>query len=195
MRRGLVHALAWSLATGAAVTLSWWGVHTVLSGTVYDPPRALPLPAGTAIGAPASGDDPQTSSTLSPATAPPSAPATPKSTPSEARTPPTTPPATPSHRPTPTTEAPTTPPSDADPAAGAGSGVKTYTVDGGRVTFDLGETSAELVSATPASGWQMQVWKQPTWIRVTFTEGGRELSVFCLWHDSAPRVEIDDRRT
>lgn len=71
--------------------------------------------------------------------------------------------------------------------------MKSYPVDGGRVTFDLGETSAELVSATPASGWQMQVWKQPTWIRVTFTKDGRELSVFCLWHDSAPRVEIEDR--
>ncbi|AJF65338.1 hypothetical protein [Streptomyces vietnamensis] len=198
MRRGLVHALAWSLATGAAVTLSWWGVHTVLSGTVYDPPRALPLPAGGTIGAPASGDDPQTSATRSPATAPPSAPAAPKSTPSEARTPPTPPSATPSRRPTPTAEAPTTtPPPDAgtNPGSGADSGVKTYTVDGGRVTFDLGETSAELVSATPASGWQMQVWKQPTWIRVTFTEGGRELSVFCVWHDTAPRVEIDDRQT
>ena len=43
MQRGLVHALAWSLATGAAVTLSWFGVHTVMSGTAYDPPRALPI--------------------------------------------------------------------------------------------------------------------------------------------------------
>ncbi|MGW8765058.1 hypothetical protein ACWGN5_21395 [Streptomyces sp. NPDC055815] len=190
MRRGLVHALAWSLATGAAVTLSWWGVHTVLSGTVYDPPRALPLPAGTTIGTPASGGDPQTSSTARPGSTTPSAPATPKSTPSGPRTTPATPSATPSRRPTPTAEAPaTTPPPD------SGSGVQTYPVDGGRVTFDLGETSAELVSATPASGWQMQVWKQPTWIRVTFTRDGRELSVFCVWHDSAPRVEIDDRQT
>src|SRR3954466_11122152 len=48
MRRGLVHVLAWSLATGAAVTLSWWGVHTVMAGTAYDPPRALPVTAGDA---------------------------------------------------------------------------------------------------------------------------------------------------
>ncbi|MER5205899.1 hypothetical protein [Streptomyces sp. NPDC002825] len=186
MRRGLVHALAWSLATGAAVTLSWWGVHTVLSGTVYDPPLALPLPAGTTIGTPASGGDPQTSSTRRPETTPPAAP---KPSPSRARTTPATPSATPSRRPTPTAEAPaTTPP-------GSDSNVRTTTVDGGRVTFDLGETSAELVSATPASGWQMQVWKQPTWIRVTFTRDGRELSVFCVWHDSAPRVEIEDRQT
>ncbi|MFE9487378.1 hypothetical protein ACFYNF_13295 [Streptomyces sp. NPDC006641] len=31
------------LSAGAAVTLSWWGVHTVLSGNAYDPPRALPI--------------------------------------------------------------------------------------------------------------------------------------------------------
>ena len=27
--------LAWTLATGAAVTLSRWGVHTVMAGTAY----------------------------------------------------------------------------------------------------------------------------------------------------------------
>ncbi len=201
VRRGLVHALAWSLATGAAVTLSWWGVHTVLSGTVYDPPRALPLPVGTTEDAPAaSGSDPLTSSTHRPGT-PSSSPPSPRSTPSERRTTPAAPsssPASPpSDAPETTTAAPATntaPPATtgaSDPA----SSVKSYPVDGGRVTFDLGETSAELVSATPASGWQMQVWKQPTWIRVTFTKDGRELSVFCLWHDSAPRVEIEDRQT
>ncbi|MFE0653267.1 hypothetical protein ACFVZH_32335 [Streptomyces sp. NPDC059534] len=186
MRRGLVHALAWSLATGAAVTLSWWGVHTVLSGTVYDPPRALPLPAGGTIGAAASGSDPLTSSTRPPEPAASSAPATPTDIPS-------TGPATPSTRPS-RTPRPTTPP-PATTTPDSASRVQSYPVDGGRVTFDLGETSAELVSAIPASGWQMQVWKQPTWIRVTFTKDGRELSVFCLWHDTAPRVEIDDRQT
>ncbi|WP_328944532.1 hypothetical protein OG259_26530 [Streptomyces sp. NBC_00250] len=189
MRRGLVHALAWSLATGAAVTLSWWGVHTVLSGTVYDPPRALPLPAGSADEPVTAGSDPLTSSTRRPTTVEPSASVTSKPTPSGGRSTPSTPSATPSRQAQPTTQAPpaTTPPTD--------SNVKSYTVDGGRVTFDLGETSAELVSATPASGWQMQVWKQPSWIRVTFTADGRELSVFCVWHDTAPRVEIDDRAT
>ncbi|WP_432017592.1 hypothetical protein [Streptomyces hydrogenans] len=187
MRRGLVHALAWSLATGAAVTLSWWGVHTVLSGTVYDPPRALPLPAGspadlvpaeTAIG------DPVTSSTRRPSTTPPaSAPPSPSSSAPKAAAPPSSRPAAPTTTPAPTTTAP----------APGGSSVRSYPSDGGRVTFDLGETSAELVSASPASGWQMQVWKQPTWIRVTFTRDGREVSVFCLWHDSAPRVQIEER--
>ncbi|MFG2642817.1 hypothetical protein ACGFYP_17845 [Streptomyces sp. NPDC048370] len=175
MHRGLVHAMAWSLATGAAVTLSWWGVHTVLAGTVYDPPRALPIPAGTG------DDETRASSTRDPG---PSASATPSAGPST--TPPSSPSATPSRRPT-TAKPPATKPPE------SGGSVKSYAVDGGRVAFDLGETSAELVSATPSSGWQMQVWKQPTWIRVTFTKDGRELSVFCVWHDTAPRVEIEDR--
>ncbi|MEX0170141.1 hypothetical protein [Streptomyces sp. LMG1-1-1.1] len=194
MRRGLVHALAWSLATGAAVTLSWWGVHTVLSGTVYDPPRALPLPAGSSVGTAASGSDPLASSNRGPDAAEPSSPAAPAPTPSASRTTAATPSSRPSRDPRPSSAAPPTT-SAPGTGPGSGSGVQSYPVDGGRVTFDLGETSAELVSATPASGWQMQVWKQPTWIRVTFTKDGRELSVFCLWHDSAPRVEIEDRAT
>ncbi|MFD7976038.1 hypothetical protein [Streptomyces sp. NPDC059071] len=192
MRRGLVHALAWSLATGAAVTLSWWGVHTVLAGTVYDPPRALPIPSGTgAIGEATAGTDPLASSTPRPG----SPAATPTATPSSAR-PSRTAATAPADRPTPAT----TPSSSGDGSGSAGGGsgsgsgsVKSYGTDGGRVVFDLGPSSAELVSATPGSGWQMQVWKQPTWIRVTFTKDGREISVFCVWHDTAPRVEIEER--
>ncbi|MFG3345537.1 hypothetical protein ACGF1Z_10795 [Streptomyces sp. NPDC048018] len=181
MRRGLVHALAWSLATGAAVTLSWWGVHTVLAGTVYDPPRALPIPS---VAAPDAGSDPLTSSTHSPG----SPSATPTAAPSTAR-PTRTPTTAPAHRPT----APATAPSGSGEGTGDTGSVKSYGTDGGRAVFDIGPSSAELVSATPGSGWQMQVWKQPTWIRVTFTRDGREISVFCLWHDTAPRVQIEER--
>lgn len=209
VRRGLVHALAWSLATGAAVTLSWWGVHTVLSGTVYDPPRALPVPLWAADGTHDPDTGPLTSSTRHPGPGGPSASTAPAAGPSTGPTPSATPSGTPSgtpsRRPSRTAETPAAPPPRTDsgpdagggPGSGSGSGsgsnVKSYAVDGGRVAFDLGEASAELVSATPASGWQMQVWKQTTWIRVTFTRDGRELSVFCVWHDTAPRVEIEDR--
>lgn len=168
--------LAWSLATGAAVTLSWWGVHTVLAGTVYDPPLALPIPSGTS--------GPEQVGTAASATAPvspsPSAPA-PTATAGTARP----------------SKAATTPPprrtATPKPSAGTSGSVKSYGTDGGRAVFDLGTSSAELVNATPEAGWQMQVWKQPTWIRVTFTKDSREISVFCVWHDTAPRVEIDER--
>ncbi|MFM9370300.1 hypothetical protein [Streptomyces sp. Da 82-17] len=178
-RRGLVHGLAWTLATGAAVTLSWWGVHTVMSGTAYDRPRALPITAA----------EPQAASTHRPRETPepgggagsPSKPSSPSnsSAPDEAPS---------SAKPQPK------PKPSGDQGGGAPAGdVKSYTVAGGRVAFEMGPSSAELVSATPDAGWQMQVWKQEQWIRVTFTQGDREISVFCTWHDHAPRVETDER--
>ncbi|MGW1884345.1 hypothetical protein [Streptomyces sp. NPDC001970] len=180
MRRGLVHAMAWSLATGAAVTLSWWGVHTVMAGTAYDRPRALPI---TTDGRTTRAVPPESSSTQSPKSPSPSAATGAK--PDNTRTPSTSSPADkPGDKP-----ATTKPPSLPTPSGN----VKSYSVEGGRVAFDIGTASAELVSATPASGWTMQVWKQPTYIRVTFSQGGREIDVFCTWHDTAPRVEIEER--
>lgn len=170
MRRGLVHVLAWSLATGAAVTLSWWGVHTVMAGTAYDPPRALPIAAADAT---TQESKPLASSTR-------------RGTPSAGPT------KSPSAKPSPTdTPGPTGTPTRApDPSPTASGQVKSYDTDGGRVVFDLGETYATLVSATPGTGWSMQVWKTESWIRVEFAQGADRVSVFCTWHDSAPRVEI-----
>ncbi|MFD3912789.1 hypothetical protein [Streptomyces sp. NPDC058603] len=198
MRMGLVHTLAWSLATGAAVTLSWWGVHSVMAGTAYDPPRALPLPVDSAT---EPGASPVASSTWrppSPSAKPPSSPAAPSS----GERPSSRPPAEETKDPGGTTGGSTHGNGDGGEGAGSGSEsdppgasgeVKGYTVDGGRVVFDIGSASAELVSATPDSGWQMQVWTQPTWIRVTFTRDGREVSVFCTWNGHPPMVQFDDR--
>ncbi|MHA5048842.1 hypothetical protein [Streptomyces sp. SD15] len=170
MLRGLVHVLAWSLATGAAVTLSWWGVHTVMTGTAYNPPRALPI---TAADAATQEAKPLASSTgRSPASPSPAAPK-----PETSRKPTTTP--SPSKSPSPSASSPT-----------ASGRVKSYDTDGGRAVFDLDETSATLVSATPGSGWSMQVWKTESWIRVEFTSGADRVSVFCTWHDGPPRVDI-----
>ncbi|MFJ9029364.1 hypothetical protein ACIRQP_12725 [Streptomyces sp. NPDC102274] len=195
MRMGLIHTLAWSLATGAAVTLSWWGVHSVMAGTAYDPPRALPLPVDSAK---ERGASPLASSTWrppSPSAKPPSSPA---ATPSDS--------GRPSSRPSAeeTKDRGGNTPGNADKGAGAGASaeaepsgssgeVKSYAVDGGRVVFDIGSASAELVSATPDGGWRMQVWTQPTWIRVTFTQDGREVSVFCTWNGHPPMVQFDSR--
>ncbi|MGA4849004.1 hypothetical protein ACOBQB_23120 [Streptomyces sp. G5(2025)] len=184
MRRGLVHAIAWSLATGAAVTLSWWGVHTVLTGTAYDPPRALPL---TADGGGSDRAEALSSSTHRPDPSPDPSPA--KKSP-------------PPREPTDTSRTPKSPdPSktrtkatqgDAPPPTSSRTGtVKSYSTKGGRVVLDLGERSASLVSATPAAGWSVQTWKQDTWIRVEFTSDTDRLTVFCTWHDTAPRVEIN----
>jgi cytoskeletal protein RodZ len=174
MRRGLVHLLAWALATGAAVTLSWWGVHTVMAGTAYDPPRALPLTAGEAT-----TQDAKPLTTPTPSR-PPSRSPSPSSTSSTSPTPSRTSPA-----PAPTTPT-NTKPSSPIPAGT----VKSYDTDGGRVVFDLGTTSATLVSATPGAGWSMQVWKTESWIRVEFGSGADRVSVFCTWHDGPPHVEV-----
>ncbi|MFE0100215.1 hypothetical protein [Streptomyces sp. NPDC059009] len=183
MRRGLIHAMAWSLATGAAVTLSWWGVHTVMAGTAYDPPRALPLQSGA-------GAEPLVSATQRPENPPSSGKPSKSHKPSGKPSKPT-----PSKSSKPGTKNPEPPPSSsssssASSSASAGN-VKSYNTDGGRVVFDIGEDSATLVSATPASGWSVQVWKQESWIRVEFTGGAAKVSVFCTWHDHKPMVEID----
>ncbi|MFE9010773.1 hypothetical protein [Streptomyces cyaneofuscatus] len=189
MQRGLVHALAWSLATGAAVTLSWWGVHTVMTGTAYDPPRAVPISVGA--GAPQrigqSTEDPLVSSThrSSPSPSPSRSPSADSGSaspsPSAAR-----PSRTPSSSATP-------PPASPKPAANSGE-VKGYRTDGGRVVFELGKSSAKLVSATPEPGWSMQVWTNDAWIRVDFSDGGgvdgKTYSVFCTWNGTPPTVQV-----
>ncbi|GGX09242.1 hypothetical protein GCM10010297_33460 [Streptomyces malachitofuscus] len=177
MRRGLVHGLAWLLATGAAVTLSWWGVSTVMEGTAYDPPRALPIAAAeeqsealsSSTQRPSSKPSKDAGTSPQPSDGPDRASRKPDPKPSRSGPPATSP---------------------APPPPAASGEVKAYDTKGGRAVFDLGETSASLVSATPGAGWSMQVWKTESWIRVEFTAGADRVSVFCTWHDGPPRVEI-----
>ncbi|MEO3763349.1 hypothetical protein [Streptomyces sp. B8F3] len=192
MRRRLVHALAWTLATLAAVTVSWFGVRLVLDST-SDRPHTVPLSGR------APSSQPPLVGTATDRPAPPSptpAPETPSATES-------------SEDPPQRTESPQGTVGAADeadegagdaaqqdpPAAGATGDVQTYPVAGGRVTFEMAADSAELVSATPDAGWQMQTWEQTTWIRVDFVADGRRTSVICTWHDSEPRVETNEYAT
>lgn len=173
MRRGLVHVLAWLLATGAAATLSWWGVHTVMAGTAYDPPRALPI---TAADATEQGSKSLASPTSRPPSPSPAPSRTARGTPSAPGTPTS-----------PRTAANTPAPSAARTASGE---VKSYDTDGGRAVFDLRDADATLVSATPGTGWSMQVWKTESWIRVEFASGADRITVFCTWHDGPPHVQV-----
>ncbi|GAU68060.1 Syd protein [Streptomyces sp. NBRC 110611] len=59
----------------------------------------------------------------------------------------------------------------------------------------MGGSSAELVSATPEPGWQMQVWKQEAWIRVDFLRGAARTSVICAWNGHPPTVVTDNHAT
>ncbi|MEV4742312.1 hypothetical protein [Streptomyces sp. NPDC049555] len=162
MRRGVIQALAWAAATCAATAVSWYGVRTVLAGTAYEPPRALPL----------TRTDTRTD-TPSPASPPPLVPAV--QTPDPGPSVPPTPPGTPSARP-------------AAPEPSAAAGVRSFPVKGGRVVFDLGTSSATLVSATPDEGRRMRVWTQDAWIRVDFVAGTATTSVFVTWNGHPPQV-------
>ncbi|MFH0244212.1 hypothetical protein ACGRHY_17745 [Streptomyces sp. HK10] len=181
MRRGLVHAGAWVLATGSAVTLSWFGVRTVVSEAAYDLPRMPPLTSGTpAPSASRPGPEPETASTRRPRPS------------SAARSPGVSRPSVSLGSAGARRDAG---PGEGAPRAGRASGsVESREVRGGRVAFDLGRDSAGLVSATPSPGWGMRVRQGNGWIRVTFTRGEESSSVFCVWNGTTPRVTVDEHR-
>ncbi|MFF7993794.1 hypothetical protein ACFZDG_28900 [Kitasatospora xanthocidica] len=174
MRNGLVQLGAWAAATGAAVALSWFGVHAVLTGAAFEQPTALPLPSPKAGGTPSS------------VTAAPEQPRSAAQSASPAQ--PTSPIAATTHGPTPV--APVPPPTRRPtPTAGATSTVKSYPIPGGRVALDLKPDHASLVSATPDPGWQMQVWNGVQWMRIDFTKDDQANSVFVYWNGHPPVVE------
>ena len=148
--------------------MTWWGVHTVMAGTAYDPPRALPITAADTAGRTSTAAD--------------------AGTPAHGREPD----APPTHRehadPDRVTHAEQ--PSARPTPSKTPSTVKAYDTDGGRAVFDLGTDYATLVSATPGAGWSMQVWKTESWIRVEFSAGADRVTVFCTWHDGPPHVQV-----
>ncbi|MGW1465755.1 hypothetical protein ACWCPT_15620 [Streptomyces sp. NPDC002308] len=179
MHKALLHALVWIVGTGGAVTLSWWGVHSVMTEPALAPPRALPFLSASPSPSPAATTVPPPPRTLPPVSAPASAPASPRVSATPRRT------ATP--EPADVTPSVTTP---TPPAGSADGRIKGYETAGGRAVFDLGTTSATLVSAAPRTGWSMQVWKTADWIRVEFTSGAEHVSVICTWHDGPPSVDV-----
>lgn len=176
MRNGLVQLGAWAAATGAAVLLSWLGVHAVLADASFEQPEALPLPAASPS-ASAAPSAQQVSSVVGDAT---QRPADATVTPTPTRTPsaPTgsaSPGPSPSRKPVSTTTTVTT--------------VRSYLVPGGRVALDMKPGAAELVSATPDSGWQMQFWQGDQWMRFDFSHGASTNSVFVTWNGHPPDVQ------
>ncbi|MFJ9694211.1 hypothetical protein [Kitasatospora sp. NPDC101183] len=170
MRNGLVQLGAWVAATGAAVLLSWLGVHAVMSGAAFERPTALPLPSPKLAGAPQ--------------------PATTAPTPDQARTTTQTaspaPATTAAHAPAPATPTPVRRPT---PTPTPTSTVQSYPIPGGRVALDLRPDKATLVSAVPDPGWQMKVWNGDMWMRVDFIRDTEANSVFVAWNGHPPIVE------
>lgn len=70
--------------------------------------------------------------------------------------------------------------------------MQSYLLPGGRVALDIHPDHADLVSATPDSGWQMQIWNGDQWMRIDFQQqpgGGRVSSVFVTWNGHPPDVQ------
>ncbi|MFE4602045.1 hypothetical protein ACFRKE_14435 [Kitasatospora indigofera] len=179
MRNGLVQLGAWAAATGAAVALSWFGVHAVLTGAAFEQPTALPLPSPAAKDVAAA----ESATQSPPASRVESTPEAALGTATQRAAAPAT--STPPPAPAPTTAA--------APAAAsrkpAETSVRSFLVPGGKVALDLRPSSAELVSATPDPGWQMQVWHGDQWMRIDFSKGGDANSVFVTWNGHEPDVQ------
>ncbi|MEV7778662.1 hypothetical protein [Kitasatospora sp. NPDC088351] len=181
MRNGLVQLGAWAAATGAAVALSWLGVHAVLTGAAFEQPTALPLPSPASSGTrptptptPTSAQA-QTQASSTPQPQPPAPPSTPAA-PTTQRSPVTAATAQPSSRRPVPTATPT-------------STVRSYPVPGGKVALDIRSDSASLVSATPDPGWTMRVWNGEQWLRVDFTKDDQTNSVIAYWNGHPPIVD------
>jgi hypothetical protein len=171
MRSGLVQIGAWAAATGAAVALSWYGVHAVLADAATDRPRAVPLPSvPDTLPEPPSPVADQPSPSASPTgSASGSAPAPAASRPGAA--------------------ASAGPSRPAQPRTASPSSVRSYVVPGGRVALDISPDAATLVSATPDAGWLMQYWHGDQWMRFDFTKDGSANSVFVTWNGHPPDVQ------
>lgn len=101
------------------------------------------------------------------------------------------PPATTSKPTTVDTPAPEQEPPETSPPTTEDAGdVQTYEVKGGKVVLSVRPEGAELISATPRSGYTVQTWDHVAgWLRVEFTAGQRGSSVIATWHDHPTTVE------
>ncbi|MDH6126669.1 hypothetical protein [Kitasatospora sp. GP82] len=172
MRNGLVQLAAWVAATSAAVALSWLGVHAVLTDAAFEQPRAVPLPSpgGRVSDGPSAQQAASAASAGSPAASP---------TVSETASA------------SPSASAPPSPSAGRSTAQGsaADASVRSVLVPGGRVALSMEPDRADLVSAAPDPGWQMQVWHGEGWLRVDFSQGSKANSVFATWNGHPPDVQ------
>ncbi len=159
MRMGLVRAGAWTVATAAAVSVSWLGVHRVLADSSYQQPHML---AGVTASAGA--------------------------TPTPLPTPPPLPTSigSPTSRPAPPTTTTTT---SSGPGGSDGDQIESFTRPGGRIVISMGATSASLVSAVADQGWSVHTWVEPTWIRVDFDQGNQGSVFYVTWNGHPPMVQ------
>ncbi|MCT9929024.1 hypothetical protein N5079_02195 [Planotetraspora sp. A-T 1434] len=210
MRRCVGYTLAWCGATALAVGVSWLGVRDVLRSTVLDEAPLAPVVAVAGAVAPTvtaavplmspaplspaprrhtspttkASPWPRTLVRVSPARHSPSSPASPSSRPRSTAGSTTKASARPTVRPTaqPTGQSRPTP-------SPTGESLHTFTLKGGRATIAVTDKDCRVVTATPNDGYELKVWENVGWLRVTFLQGTHESSAFCTWNALPPRLD------
>ena len=164
MVRVLTGVAAWLAGTALAVGLAWFGAGLVVRNT-----GMAPSPAAISAG-PLPG----------PARRQPARPRAPGAVPGRAR-----------RRAAPSPPA-SAAPSSASPVATApaASTLRGYTMPGGRVTLQLTQNSATLVSAVPDDGYSVQTWSGAGWLRVDFSSGPQVSSLIASWNGHPPSVTV-----
>ena len=171
-----MRAAAWTGATAAAVSVSWFGVHRVLRDGSYEQPSALVVAVADPTGA--SPTPPPLPTSIGSAVTSPSLTPDPKRSATPSRTPVAS--ATPSADPSPSSSATTT------------GQIQTFTRPGGRIVIDMGTTSAGIVSVTPDAGWSWHQWVTDTWLRVDFQQdggAGTDSIFYVTWNGHPPTVQ------
>ncbi|MDT3442942.1 MULTISPECIES: hypothetical protein [unclassified Pseudofrankia] len=192
--RTLRRLALWTIGTGLAVLVSWFGVQRVLPlDTAAGIPRAVPVgpfvsPSASAIPG-AAAPTPGASATASPGDA-----AARSATSEPAGDTPGTGAgavgATAAGRPAGPAGGQVSRPPASAPATSGGAAVRSYQLTGGRVVLEMTETSARLVSATPEPDWRVQAWEAEGWLRVDFSrDGAATSSCFVTWNGHPPTVQ------
>jgi len=184
MLRVLTGLTAWLAGSALAVGLAWFGADLVvrntgmsLSAPVIGPGPTAPSGSAHPSGSAPVGPDPTARAASAPASATPlpsAAPPSPAASPSSA-----------------------VPLSSASPissaTAGAGEGTaRGYTLTGGRVTLLVTSGSAQLMTAVPMSGYSVQTWSGPGWLRVDFSSGPQVSSLIASWNGHPPSVVVEN---
>ena len=68
--------------------------------------------------------------------------------------------------------------------------VRAYTLVGGNVTLQVTQTSVQLVTAVPATGYSVMTWPGTDWLRVDFSSGTHVSSLIASWYEHAPTITV-----
>jgi cytoskeletal protein RodZ len=178
MRRSITLVSTWVVATLAAIGLAWAGVGLV-ADQVAEPVRPLDVVAATPSSSPASSPD----ATPSPSSAPT---ASPTPVPDDGGA--AEPPAVTGTSDDSDDDAPSGP--DDDEGEDASAETRSYRLVGGTVTISYSATRVDVVVATPADGFDVEVERDgPTDLRVEFTGDDHESRLDASWEEG-PRDRI-----